>query len=70
MRAIRVFRFCVFEVICALVVLLCGTQTHAHAQTTPEPIAFEVAAIKPVDLSHGFDWNHFWVHVNPAGASY
>jgi uncharacterized protein (TIGR03435 family) len=48
MRAIRVGRFRAFEVICAIVIVLCGTQIHAHAQTTPEPIAFEVATIKPV----------------------
>jgi uncharacterized protein (TIGR03435 family) len=48
MRAIRVWHFRFFEVICATVILLCGTQAHAHGQTTPETIAFEVATIKPV----------------------
>jgi uncharacterized protein (TIGR03435 family) len=37
-----------FKVICAVVILFCGMQPHAHTQTKPEPVAFEVATIKPV----------------------
>jgi uncharacterized protein (TIGR03435 family) len=38
----------------------------ANAQTP----SFEVATIKPVDPSYHFDGKRFWVHINPAGASY
>lgn len=67
MRAIRVCPFHVFEVICATVILLCGTQTYAHAQTTPQTIAFEVATIKPVAE---YDWKGLGVHVGLGRASY
>jgi uncharacterized protein (TIGR03435 family) len=68
MRAIRVGRFRVFEGICAIAILLCGTQTHAPAQTTPEPIAFEVATIKPrAEIAKNGD---FGVHIGLTRASY
>jgi uncharacterized protein (TIGR03435 family) len=67
MRAICVGHIRVFEGICAIVVLLCGSQIHAYAQTTPEPIAFEVATIKPVAE---YNKKGLGVHVGPTRASY
>ncbi len=67
MRAIGVCHFRVSEVICAIMILVCGMQTHAHAQATPETIAFEVATIKPVVE---YDWKRLGPHIGPARASY
>jgi uncharacterized protein (TIGR03435 family) len=68
MRVIRVCHVRVFEVIFAIVIVLCGARTNAHAQATPEPIAFEVATIKPVAklVFNGLGG----VHIGPTRATY
>ena len=66
MRAIRICHFRISDVIYAIVILVCGVQPRAHAQAKQEPIAFEVATIKPVaEYGKGFG-----PHIGPARASY
>jgi uncharacterized protein (TIGR03435 family) len=57
-------------VVCTVTIALVGTGFQASAQTPSAEPAFEVAAVKPVDPSYGFDGKRIGAHVNPAGASY
>lgn len=49
--------------------MLIGNIGSARAQSASTTLAFEVATVKPVDMS-GFDGKHYWAHVQPARASY
>lgn len=66
MRANRIYKSCMSEVICASLIL-CGSQARARAQTTPGSMTFEVATIKPVAA---IDMRLAGVHVNLARATY
>ncbi len=67
MRVIRVCGFRIFKVICAIVILFCGMQPHAHTETEPETLTFEVATIKPVAE---MNFKLAGVHVGLTRASY
>jgi uncharacterized protein (TIGR03435 family) len=63
------YLFCVCCTVCAVAIAPMGTGFRASAQTPSTDLSFEVATVKPIDLSR-FSPSHFWAHVNPAGASY
>jgi uncharacterized protein (TIGR03435 family) len=69
-NGILTYLFCVCCLVCAVAIAPMGTGFRASAQTPSTDLSFAVAAIKPVDPSHGFDPRHFWAHVTSAGASY